>query len=314
MKIYHSYLDFPASRKKSIVTIGTFDGVHVGHQEIIKKLSEHCKKADKESVILTFFPHPRIVLQKASGIKLLNTIHEKIALLEKAGLDHLIIEPFTKEFSRLTALEFARDVLVKHMNTSTLIIGHDHRFGRNREGNFEQLREYGAIYNFEVEEIPAQDIKEITVSSTKIRNALGDGDIEKANTYLGYHYILTGKVVTGKALGRKYNYPTINIDVEETYKLIPKSGVYIVETHVEDEHFYGIMNIGKRPTLNGKKKTIEVHLLDFDANLYGEKIQVGVLKRLRDERKFASVEHLFAQIKKDEAKARLLIKNGEISL
>ncbi len=314
MKIYHSYLDFPTTLKKSVVTIGTFDGVHIGHQEIIKKLSDHCKKNDKESVILTFFPHPRIVLQKGSGIKLLNTIDEKIALLEKAGLHHLIIEPFTKEFSRLTALEFARDVLLKHINTKKLIIGHDHRFGRNREGNFKQLQEYGSTYNFDVEEIPAQDIKDITVSSTKIRKALEDGEIEKANTYLGYHYMLTGKVVTGKALGRQYNYPTINIEIAEDYKLVPKAGVYIVETTINNKHFFGIMNIGKRPTLNGRKKTIEVHLLDFNENLYGEKIQVGLLKRLRDEQKFASLEHLFAQIKKDEVKARFLIKNGEISI
>jgi len=162
VKIYHSYLEFPATHKKSIVTIGTFDGVHIGHQEIIKKLADHCKDSENESVILTFFPHPRMVLQKGSGIKLLNTIHEKIALLENAGLDHLIIQPFTKEFSRLTALEFARDILVKHLSTKILVIGHDHRFGRNREGNFEQLREYGTTYNFDVEEIPAQDIKEIT--------------------------------------------------------------------------------------------------------------------------------------------------------
>ena len=255
-----------------------------------------------------------MVLQKGSGIKLLNTIDEKITLLEKAGLNHLIIEPFTKEFSRLTALEFARDVLLKHINTKKLIIGHDHRFGRNREGNFKQLQEYGSTYNFEVEEIPAQDIKDITVSSTKIRKALEDGEIEKANAYLGYHYILTGKVVAGKALGRQYNYPTINIEIPEDYKLVPKAGVYIVESTINNNHFFGIMNIGKRPTVNGRKKTIEVHLLDFNENLYGEKIQVGLLKRLRDEQKFASLEHLFAQIKKDEAKARLLIKNGEISI
>ena len=314
MKIYKSYQDFSTTKKSTIVTIGTFDGVHIGHQEIIKKLTNNCKGTTNESVILTFFPHPRMVLQKGNGIKLLNTINEKIALLEKAGLQHLIIEPFTKAFSRLTALEFAQDVLVKNINTKKLIIGYDHRFGRNREGSFEQLQEYGNIYDFIVEEISAQDIQDITVSSTKIRKALEDGDIKKANSYLGYNYMLTGEVVAGKALGRQYNYPTININIKEDYKLVPKPGVYMVDTLINDVHFYGIMNIGKRPTLNGKKKTIEVHLLDFDKNLYGEKIQVNLLKRLRDEQKFASIEHLFAQIKKDEATARQLIKNGEISI
>ena len=225
----------------------------------------------------------------------------------------MIIQPFTKEFSRLTALEFARDILVENINTKKLIIGYDHRFGRNREGSFEQLQEYGNIYNFEVEEISAQDIKDITVSSTKIRKALEDGAIEKANTYLGYNYMLTGEVVAGKALGRQYNYPTININIKEEYKLVPKTGVYIVDTHINDTHFFGIMNIGKRPTINGKKKTIEVHLLDFDKNLYGEKIQINLLKRLRDEQKFDSLDDLFAQIKKDEATARSIIISGKIS-
>ena len=313
MKIYQSYKDFSNLHIDTIVTIGTFDGVHIGHQEIIKRLSNGLDKSDSESVILTFFPHPRLVLQKGTNVKLLNTIDEKVALLKKAGLNHLIIEPFTKEFSRLTALDFARDILAGHVKTKKLIIGYDHRFGRNREGNFEQLKEYGKIYDFEVDEIPAQDIQNITVSSTKIRKALEEGEIEKANSYLGYNYMLTGGVVAGKALGRQFNYPTININIEEDYKLIPKSGVYVVETTIDGQHYFGIMNIGKRPTLNGKRKTIEVHLLDFNQDLYGEKIQVDLLIRLRDEQKFASLEHLYAQIKKDEIKARSLIKNGKIS-
>jgi len=313
VKIYHSYKDFSDIHKHTVVTIGTFDGVHIGHQEIIKRLSGGFNAYKSESVILTFFPHPRIVLQKGTSFKLLNTIDEKTNLLQKAGLNHLIIEPFTKEFSRLTALDFARDILAEHIKTNKLIIGYDHRFGRNREGNFEQLIEYGKIHGFEVEEIPAQDIENITVSSTKIRRALEDGEIEKANSYLGYNYMLTGGVVTGNALGRQFNYPTININIEEDYKLIPKSGVYVVETTIDGQHFFGIMNIGKRPTLNGKRKTIEVHLLDFNQDLYGEKIQVDLLIRLRDEQKFASLEHLYAQIKKDEIKARDLIKNGKIS-
>ena len=313
MKIYKSYQEFSDIKKQSIVTIGTFDGVHIGHQEIIKKLVQHAKENNSESVILTFFPHPRMVLQNSSTIKLLNTIDEKVELLQENGLDNLIIQPFTKEFSRLTALDFVRLILVKHLQTKKLIIGYDHRFGRNREGNFEQLREFGGAYAFDLEEIPAQEIKDITISSTKIRTAIENGDIKKANSYLGYNYMLTGEVVSGKALGRKYKYPTINIYIKETHKLIPKSGVYIVETTINNEHYYGIMNIGKRPTLNGKRKTIEVHLLDFDKSLYGEKIKVGLLIRLRDEHKFDSIELLFDQIQKDEAKARELIKNGQIS-
>ncbi len=313
MEIYHSFQEF-SKKNTSIVTIGTFDGVHIGHQAIIKNLIENAKDNNAESVILTFFPHPRMVLQKGNNIKLLNTINEKIDLLQKTGLNHLIIEPFTKEFSRLTALDFAREILKKNLNAQKLVIGYDHRFGRNREGNFEQLQEYGKIYGFEVEEIPAQDIENISVSSTKIRKALEDGAIEKANEYLGYAYILSGKVVAGKALGRQFNYPTINIHIQEDYKLIPKPGVYIVKTNINNKHYFGIMNIGKRPTLNGKRKTIEVHLLDFDANLYGKNIQISLLKRLRDEQKFASVEHLFAQIKKDEQKAREMIKNGAVSI
>jgi riboflavin kinase/FMN adenylyltransferase len=313
VNIYQSYLDFK-NKKPTVVTIGTFDGVHIGHQEIIKNLVSTAHDSDSESVILTFFPHPRMVLQKNTAIKLLNTLDEKIELLKKSGLDNLIIEPFTKEFSRLSALEFSRDVLVNNLKTKTLVIGYDHHFGRNREGNFEQLQEYGTTYGFNVEEIPAQDIENVAVSSTKIRNALLEGSVDIANKYLGYKYMLSGEVVKGKALGRQYNYPTINIHIKEDYKLVPKSGVYIVDTSIEGQHFFGIMNIGKRPTLNGRRKTIEVHLLDFDENLYGEHIRVHLLKRLRDEQKFASVEHLFAQIKKDEQKARELISSGSISI
>ncbi len=312
MKIYQSYQDFSKIPKSTIVTIGTFDGVHIGHQEIIKQLSNNDRQS--ESVILTFFPHPRIVLQKDTNVKLLNTIDEKVDLLKKAGLNHLIVQPFTKEFSRLTALDFARDILAESIKTDKLIIGYDHRFGRNREGSFEELKDYGKIYDFEVEEIPAQNIQNITVSSTKIRHALEEGAIEKANSYLGYHYMLTGTIVSGNALGRQFDYPTINLNIEEEYKLIPKSGVYVIETLIKEQLFFGIMNIGRRPTINGKKKTIEVHLLDFNKDLYGEKIQVDLLTRLRDEQRFDSIEDLYTQIKKDEIKARSLIKNGKISL
>lgn len=311
MKIFHSTQEFIAEKKGSIITIGTFDGVHIGHQEILKNLISQSKK--KNSVILTFFPHPRMVLQKGGDLKLLTTLQEKTDLLEKTGLDYLVIEPFTKEFSRLTALDFVRNTLIQQLKLKKLIIGYDHQFGRNREGNLEQLKEYGAIYNFKVEEIPAQDIKDIAVSSTKIRKALTEGDIEKANNYLGYEYLLTGTVVHGRGLGKQYNYPTLNIHIKEAYKLIPKAGVYIIKTNFNNQNLFGIMNIGNRPTVDGKNQTIEVHLLDFDADIYGENIQVQLTYRLRDEQKFDTIDHLFTQIKEDEKQARKLIFNGKIS-
>ena len=313
MKIFRSAKEFITDEKTSIVTIGTFDGVHIGHKEIIKNLIENAHRKNDKSVILTFFPHPRMVIQKGSRIKLLTTLEEKVALLEKSGLDYLIVQPFNKEFSRLTALEFVRDILVGQLKIKKLVIGYDHHFGRNREGNFEQLKEYGTVYGFTVEEIPAQDIENVAVSSTKIRRALSEGRIERANAYLGYEFMLSGKIIHGKGLGKKWNYPTINVNVEEPYKLIPKPGVYIVKTIIKDKKVFGIMNIGHRPTVNGKHQTIEVHLLDFNADLYGKTIQIHLAYRLRDEQKFDSVEALFVQIKEDEQKARALIQSGHIS-
>ncbi len=313
MKIYHSTSSFNTTEQTSIITIGTFDGVHIGHQEIIKNLVKSANKKGNKSLIFTFFPHPRMVLQKGGDLKLLTTLQEKIALLEKSGLDFLVIEPFTKQFSRITALDFVRKILVQQLKLKKLIIGYDHHFGRNREGDFEQLKEYGTLYGFEVEEIPSQDIQNIAVSSTKIRKALEEGDVEKANRYLGYEFMLTGTIVHGKGLGKKWNYPTVNIHIEESYKLIPKSGVYIIKTTINNTNIFGIMNIGYRPTVDGKHQTIEVHLLDFNADLYGENIQVQLACRLRDEQKFNSIDKLFAQIKHDENNTRELISNGKIS-
>ena len=304
MKVFRGLSEFKEV-KKSIVTVGTFDGVHIGHQKIIDKINTNKKGGN--SVLLTFYPHPRMVLQDESNIKLLNTLEEKIALLNKAGLDCLVVEPFTKHFSRLTAFDFVKNVLVKILNIKKLVIGYDHRFGRNREGDFEQLEEYGEIYNFKLKEISAQDIKTVTVSSTKIRKSLQDGDIETANKYLGYNYLLTGKVVRGQGLGNKWNYPTINIQIANPYKLIPKNGVYIVSAKLRSSKFYGIMNIGFRPTVNGKSRTIEVHLLDFKSGVYGDDIQVCMIQRLRDEKKFPTIDALVTQIKKDEKKARKII-------
>ncbi len=292
-----------------MVTIGTFDGVHIGHQEIIEKLVTETKASNKKSVLLTFFPHPRMVLQKDVSIKLINTIDERAQHLEKLGLDYLIIHPFSREFSRLTALDFVRDILVNQLNISKLIIGYDHHFGKNREGNIEQLTEYSHLYDFTVEEIPAQDIDEVSVSSTKIRKALANGHLKTANNYLGYNFSLTGKVVNGKQLGGKIGFPTANIDIPEDYKLIPKTGVYIVKSIIDNTTIYGMMNIGNRPTVDGEHQTIEVHYFNFNQNLYGKELTIELLYYLRDEQKFDSVSGLISQLKKDKQNSMLFLKS-----
>ena len=298
------------SSQKTFVTIGTFDGVHFGHQKILEKLVSDAKKTGKKSVLLTFFPHPRMVLQKDVTLELINTIEERKELLEKTGLDYLIIHPFSKEFSRLTALAFVRDILVNQFKVSKLCIGYDHHFGKNREGNINQLREYQGLYDFEIEEIAAQDIDDVSVSSTKIRKALAEGNIKTANTYLGYNFMLNGMVVNGKQLGGKIGFPTANIDVEESYKLIPKTGVYVVKSMILGKEVFGMMNIGKRPTVDGKHQTIEVHFFDFNQDLYNQNIRVELLYFLRNEHKFNSVNELISQLKKDEVSARNFIANS----
>ncbi len=309
MKIVNSISNF-SSKEKTFITIGTFDGVHFGHQKIIEKLVAEAKVAKKKSVLLTFFPHPRMVLQKEASIELLNTIEERAFLLEKTGLDYLIIHPFSKEFSRKTALEFVRDILVNQLNISKLIIGYDHHFGKNREGNITQLTEYSHVYDFKVEEILAQDIDSVAVSSTKIRKALASGNLKTANKYLGYNFMLNGTVVNGKQLGGKIGFPTANLDVKESYKLIPKTGVYAVKSIIENKVVYGMMNIGSRPTVNGNHQTIEVHFFDFNQDLYTQNLTIELLYFLRDEEKFDSVESLIHQLKKDEETTRNYIKNN----
>ncbi|KAB1158956.1 bifunctional riboflavin kinase/FAD synthetase [Tenacibaculum aiptasiae] len=299
MEIIHSIFDFKPTQK-SIVTIGTFDGVHIGHQKIIQELIDEAKSSNKKSVLLTFFPHPRMVLQKDVSIKLINTIDERAKHLEDLGLDYLIIHPFSKEFSRLTALDFVRDILVNQLNTSKLIIGYDHHFGKNREGNIEQLTEYSHLYDFTVQEILAQDIDEVSVSSTKIRKALASGELKTANKYLGYPFSITGVVVNGKKLGGKIGFPTANIDIAETYKLVPKTGVYVVKSTINNNTVFGMMNIGNRPTVNGEHQTIEVHFFDFNQDLYQKELTIELLYFLRDEHKFNSVDDLIIQLKTDK--------------
>ena len=289
------------------ITIGTFDGVHIGHLKILEKLIQNASKSKLKSAVLTFFPHPRMVLQKDTDIKLLNTLDEKTEILKNLGIDFLIIQPFTKDFSRLSATEFVRDILVNHLKTKKIIIGYDHRFGRNRNANITDLIAYGNSLDFDVEEISAQEIDEVSVSSTKIRKALEKGDIRTANNYLGYYYMLTGIIKKGKGLGKKLNFPTANLYISETYKLIPKNGVYVVYSKINNNKVYGMMNIGYNPTVNKTKKPssnrqehIEINFFDFDNNLYEQKLQIHIINRIRDEHKFDSLNALKNQLKKDK--------------
>lgn len=284
----------------NVITIGTFDGVHIGHRMILERLINNAKKVDLKSMVLTFFPHPRMVLQKDSDIKLLNTLDEKIEILQSLGLDYLIIHPFSKDFSRLSATEFVRDILVNKLKTKKIIIGYDHRFGRNRTANITDLISFGNTFDFEVEEISAQEINDVSVSSTKIRKALEDGDIKTANTYLGYKYRLTGTIRKGKGLGRQLHFPTANLHIEETYKLIPKNGAYVVQSLINGINVFGMMNIGYNPTVSGTEKTIETHFFDFDQDIYSQKIRIEIIARLRDEHKFDSVDALKKQLAKDK--------------
>lgn len=299
MNIFHSINEFH-SDKKTIVTLGTFDGVHLGHAAILKKLTQNTQNGTFESTVLTFFPHPRMVLQGKSDLKLLNTINEKIELLEKIGIDNLIIHPFDEKFAELNAEAFVSTILVDQLRVQKIIIGYDHRFGKNRTANIDDLISFGTQYGFEVEQISAQEIDEISISSTKIRTALEEGDIQLANEYLGYRYFLSGTVVKGKQLGRTIGFPTANISLEEDYKLVPQNGVYVVRTEIDGKTIFGMMNIGFNPTVQGKKKTIEVHLFNFDSDIYNCKIQVSILQRIRSEKKFESVEVLKDQLKKDK--------------
>lgn len=299
MKIVQSISDFHSS-EKTFVTIGTFDGVHIGHQKILSKLFSEAKKHGNKSVLLTFFPHPRMVLQKGITIKLINTIKEKSDLLEKMGLDYLIIHPFSREFSRLSATEFVRDILINKLNTAQLFIGYDHHFGKNREGNIEQLTELSSLYNFKVSEIPAQDINDVSVSSTKIRAALENGELRTANKYLGYQFMLSGIVAKGNKIGTTIKFPTANLSVAEEYKLIPKNGVYIVYSFIEGKKYFGMMNIGHRPTIGKSEQTIEVHFFNFNQDLYGKHLTVELIYFLREEIKFNSLDSLKEQLSKDK--------------
>jgi riboflavin kinase / FMN adenylyltransferase len=300
LNVYHDINNF-AKVPNPVVTTGTFDGVHLGHQRIIRRLKEIALKENGEVVLITFYPHPRMVLfPDDNELKMLNTQEEKARLLEQFGVNHLIIIPFTKQFSRLSSVEFVRDILCNKVGTKKLVIGYNHHFGRNREGSFEHLKEYGPVYGFTVEEIPAIDVDHVEVSSTKIRSALAEGDVKTANTYLGYAYPLSGQVIKGKQLGREIGYPTANISVSDTYKLIPADGIYVVEAALNGKTYRAMMSIGMNPTVNGTERTLEVNLLDFSGDIYGENITVSFLDWIRPEKKFSGLDELKVQLGLDK--------------
>nr|AOE10705.1 riboflavin biosynthesis protein RibF [uncultured bacterium] len=299
MKVVQDIQNY-SSVTKSILTIGTFDGVHVGHQKIIKALVKEARNKKLLANVLTFFPHPRMVLQKDAQIKLIDTLPEKETFLRELGVDTLIIHPFSKEFSRLSALEFTRDILVNQLKIAELFIGYDHRFGKNREATVADLTSFGKTYDFKVNIIPAQDVSAITVSSTKIRTAILDGDFIKVVDFLGRFFQLSGTVTKGQSLGRTINFPTANLLIDSQHKIIPPKGVYLVSIFYHQNQYYGMMNIGTRPTLNGDKQTIEVHIFEFDKNIYYSTLTINFIEKIRDEQKFESFDALKKQLIKDK--------------
>jgi riboflavin kinase/FMN adenylyltransferase len=312
MKIYHGIDDF-SNLDYAVVTSGTFDGVHLGHQKIFTRLREIATRHQGETVVLTFWPHPRLVLHpEDESLKLLNTFEEKALLLKDQGIHHLIRIPFTKEFSQLTSEQFIHEILVKTIGTKKLVIGYDHHFGKNREGSFEQLKLNAPKYGFEVEEIPRQDVDHVGVSSTQIRQALEEGDIETATHFLGKPYSLTGRVVAGDKLGRLMGYPTANIEIDTKYKLIPMDGIYAATVLHEHATYKGMLYIGNRPTINGTKKNIEINIFDFNQDIYGESLTIYIHKLIREDMKFSDLEALKVQLSLDEKAAKSILKNQSI--
>lgn len=295
-------------KSPKIITIGTFDGVHIGHQKIIQRVIKRAKEENFEAVVLTLFPHPRMVLQKDNSIKLLHTINERVTMLKHLGIKHVVVKEFTTNFANLSAQDYVKTILIDELNTKHIVIGYDHRFGNNRSANITDLKLFAKRFNFKVEEISAQDIKAVTVSSTKIRIALDNGEIALANSYLGYNYFITGTVIKGKGLGRTIDFPTANIYVKASYKLIPKDGVYVVKSKIEEQTVFGMMNIGINPTVNGKIQSIEVHFFNFEANLYNSELKIEFLKHLRAEEKFENIDALKIQLQKDKLDALNFIK------
>lgn len=307
MRIYKG-IDELGEFKNSVVTIGTFDGVHKGHQKILSRLNKLADEVSGESILFTFYPHPRmVVFPNNHNLKLIQTIDEKIDSLEKLGLDNLIIYPFTKAFSRLTAFEFVRNILVEKLKVKTLVIGYDHQFGRNREGDLEFLKETAKIFDFKVEEISAEEVQEVNVSSTKIRQSLLEGDIEKTNCFLGRPFRYSGVVVEGQKIGRTIGFPTANIEIKNHHKILPKDGVYAVRVQIGGALIDGMMNVGINPTVLAKEsleKKVEVHLFDFNTEVYGEHVAVFLYRYIRKEKTFSNLEALKSQLNDDSKKVR----------
>ncbi len=316
MRVHTDIHHLPAFTN-AVVTIGTFDGVHKGHQQILNLMINEAKRVNGETVIITFHPHPRQVIAASQNeLFLLNSLQEKIALLEKYGIEHLVVTPFTEAFSLQPAEEYIENFLVKTFHPHTIIIGHDHRFGKSRSGNFALLEDKAKQFNYVVKEIPGFMLQENTISSTIIRQALQKGNIDTANEYLGYPYFFSGTVVEGNKLGRTIGYPTANLQVTEEKKLIPGNGVYAVKVEVSGHSsfntpnsYFGMMNIGVRPTVEGVNRMIEVNIFDFDKDIYGSTVTVHIYKRLRNEQKFNGLEELKTQLGKDKEMAGLAL-NG----
>lgn len=305
----HEGIDHPLPLERAVVTIGTFDGVHIGHRQILKRVVKQAKEVQGQSVVITFWPHPRLILNPEDrSLRLINTFDEKANLLEEAGIDHLVAIPFTKSFSEMSREEFVRQVLIEKLHTKRLIIGYDHRFGKGREGDFQFLKDHEDEFGFRVEEISKQEVDDIAVSSTKIRKALQEGEVSLANTYLGKAFTLSGHVIEGNRLGRTLGFPTANLAVDVPYKIIPADGVYAGLIKLEGKHFACMVNIGKRPTIGDEKHSVEIHIIGFEGNLYGKKLVVALHKRLREERKFEGLDALQAQLNTDKREVETWFK------
>ena len=306
MTIYNNINEFN-STDNTILTIGTFDGVHLGHQKVLERLTNSAKENNLESTVLTFFPHPRTILNPNKPLKLINSVKEKTELLNRSKVDNLIIHPFDKNFSELDPEKYVVEILVKKLKAKIILIGYDHKFGKNRTADITDLKIYGKKYGFKVIEIKAEEISNIAISSTKIRKAISEGNISTVKKYLGYDFSLSGKIVHGKSIGRTLGFPTANIEVKEEYKLLPKNGVYLIQSVINHNKYFGMMNIGIKPTIKESSKTIEVNFFDFEGDLYHKNIEVNIKKFIRDEIKFDSLELLKSQILKDKINCNSII-------